>query len=133
MAFRINKPATENFPKAKSKKDKGYISWLHQLPCVVTGRYGVEAAHVSYANPRYGSYGRGKGTKVSDLFALPMCREEHARQHAMGSEVTYWSEVGENPHSLAVVLWAIYSQYGDEGTPFAVSAIMQRVHERGMK
>ncbi len=132
MASRIAPRTEAYFPKAKSKKDKGYLAWLHQLPCVVTGRYGVEAAHLSYANPRYGHYGRARGTKASDLWALPLCPEEHRIQHS-GSEITYWSEVGENPHSLAVVLWAIYSQYGDEGTPFAVSAIMQRINDRGKK
>ncbi len=132
MAFRINKPATENFPKAKSKKNASFLDFVRQLPCCVTGRYGVEAAHLSYANPRYGHYGRARGTKASDIWALPLCPEEHRIQHS-GSEVTYWSEVGENPHSLAVVLWAIYSQYGDEGTPFAVSAIMQRINDRGKK
>jgi len=132
MASRIA-PRTETyFPKAKRKKDKGYLAWLHQLPCIVTGLYGVEAAHLSYANPRYGHYGRARGTKASDIWALPLCPEEHRIQHS-GSEVAYWSEVGENPHSLAVVLWAIYSQYGDEGTPFAVSAIMQRINDRGKK
>jgi len=132
MALRINKPATENFPKAKSKKDKGYLQFLHLLPSVVSGRYGVEAAHVSYASPRYGHYGRGRGTKASDLWALPMTPEEHRESHG-GSEVQYWSDVGENPHALAVVLWAIYSQYGDAGVPFAISAIMQRINDRGKK
>jgi len=133
MAYRINKQTEESFPKAKSKKDRSYVSWLHDLPCVVTGRYGVEAAHVSYANPRYGCYGRGKGTKVSDIYALPLSPEEHRKQHWSGNEIQYWSDVGENPHSLAVVLWAIYSQYGDAGVPFAVSAIMQRINDRGKK
>lgn len=132
MAWQIAPREQQSFPKAKSKKDKSYVSWLHNLPCCVTGRYGVEAAHVSYANPRYASYGRGKGTKVSDLFALPLCPEEHRIQHSM-NEVEYWSDVGENPHSLALVLWAIYSQYGEVGTPFAVSAIMQRINDRGKK
>lgn len=132
MAFQIRPREDTYFPKKKATKNKGYLAWLHELPCVVSGRYGVEAAHLSYANPRYGHYGRGRGTKASDMWALPLCSDEHRSQHS-GSELTYWSEVGENPHSLAVVLWAIYSQYGEEGTPFAVSAIMQRINERGKK
>ncbi len=32
MAFRINKPATENFPKAKSKKDKVVNGTENVLP-----------------------------------------------------------------------------------------------------
>lgn len=132
MAFRINMQTEESFPKAKSKKDKGYLHFLHSLPSVISGRYGVEAAHLSYANPRYGHYGRGKGTKASDMWALPMTPEEHRESHSM-NEVEYWSDVGENPHSLALVLWAIYSQYGETGVPFAVSAIMQRINDRGKK
>lgn len=132
MAFEVRKQEATYFPKSKPMKKASYLEFLRKLPCVVSGRYGVEAAHLSYANPRYGHYGRGRGTKASDMWALPLCPEEHRAQHS-GSEVSYWSEVGETPHSLAVVLWAIYSQYGEEGTQFAVSAIMQRINDRGKK
>lgn len=38
----------------------------------------TEAAHVDYAGDK------GMGSKVSDCFALPMCRRHHAEQHRVG-------------------------------------------------
>jgi len=113
MAFEIRKSTETHFVKAKAKKDKGYLSFLHELPCCVTGRYGVQAAHVSFASPIHGSYGRGKGTKVPDAFALPLSPEEHDKQHRM-NEWIYWSETGINPHSLANCLFVIYSIYPEQ-------------------
>lgn len=117
MAFRVAHAATPPIePRGRSKKDAGYLKWLHQLPCVLTGRYGVQAAHISYTATRWGCYGRGKGTKVSDLFALPLNAESHALQHSgkLGSEESFWAHYGIDPHELCVVLWAIYSQYEPE-------------------
>jgi hypothetical protein len=38
----------------------------------------MEAAHVDYAGDK------GMGTKVSDRFAIPLCSDHHALQHAVG-------------------------------------------------
>lgn len=62
MAMRINTAAFRTEPeppKRRPKKRSDYLSFLHKLPCVVTGRFGVEAAHVSYASIFHGHFGRG--------------------------------------------------------------------------
>lgn len=112
MASRIAYIHREEPPKRRPEKRKDYLAFLHKLPCVVTGRYEVQAAHVSYANSWFGAYGRGKGTKAPDRFALPLCAEEHARQHNM-NEQAYWASVGVNPHELANTLFGLWHDYDE--------------------
>lgn len=121
-AFRI---AAANFnptPKRKAAKSKDYLSFLHLLPCIVTGQHIVQAAHVSFAAPKYGHYGRGKGTKAPDRWALPLREEEHRRQHSM-NEQDYWDSVGIDPHQVALVVWGLFSDMGDDALPFAAAVI----------
>ena len=121
MTLRIIKPPPYH-PKRQAKKEGDYLAFLHCLPCVVSGVYGVQAAHVSFAAPEYGAYGRGKGSKASDRWALPLSPEEHARQHAM-NEQEYWRQAGIDPHMLALKLWGLYSEMGEDAAPFAVDLI----------
>jgi hypothetical protein len=96
---------------AKARKDSGYLAWLHEVPCIVTGTLPVEAAHLSTANPKYGHMGRGKGQKAHDRWALPLSQDEHRLQHHQG-EATYWRErwvrLGIKPHFTALVLHGLY-------------------------
>ena len=128
MSVRIVK-AAPYFPAKKQSKNAGYLKFLHELPCVVTGKFGVEAAHVSFPNAEYGSYGRGKGTKVADMFALPLSPEEHRRQHS-GNEREYWAAVGINPHLLCLKLYCVWANYGDAATEFAIAIINQTRNEK---
>ena len=106
--------AFANAPTGKTSKpvkDKPYLEWLHGLPCIVTGRLEVQAAHVSYPAPQYGKLGRGKSTKESDRWAVPLCAEEHALQHTM-NERDYWRMRGIDP---CVVALAIHGAYPNTG------------------
>lgn len=128
MAMRINTAAFRTEPeppKRRPKKRSDYLAFLHQLPCVVTGRIGVQAAHLSYANLFHGHFGRGKQTKAPDRFALPLCPEEHAAQHAM-NEREYWTSKGINPHELANTLFGIWSDYDE---PEAVTHCTHRINQ----
>ncbi len=72
-AFRIahNAAIPTPTPKAKAVKSKGYLAFLHSLPCCVSGKRDVQAAHLSMAAPQFAHYGRGKGRKAPDRWALP--------------------------------------------------------------
>ena len=126
MGHRIAYIAPDPTPKAKPSKSKGYLAWLHELPCCVSGQFGVHAAHLSFAAPRYGHYGRGKGSKASDRWALPLAPAEHARQHSM-NEQDYWREVGIDPHLLALTIHGLWTDLGDGGQPFAQAIINQHL------
>lgn len=112
-------------PKRRPEKKKAYIAFLHHLPSAVSGKYGVEASHLSFASPLHGHYGRGRGTKAPDLFALPLTSEEHHKSHMMGEE-NYWASVGIDPHDLALSLWAIYSLYDEDE---AISRCTARIRQ----
>jgi hypothetical protein len=121
MAFRIASIPREEPPRKRPAKRAGYIAWLHTLPCCVTGQAGVQAAHLSYASPWHGHYGRAKGTKAPDRFALPLCDAEHRRQHAMNEEA-YWQGVGINPHELALTVFGLFNDYDEHEATKRASA-----------
>lgn len=116
-------------PQRKPAKSKDYLAFIHNLPCVLTGVYGVQAAHLSMAAPKYGHYGRGKQRKASDRWALPMCPAQHDRQHRIGEEV-FWSAAGVNPHILALTIFGLWSDLGDDAEPFAAAIINQNIISR---
>lgn len=121
--FRVaNTFRPEPTPKKKATKSKSYLAFIHSLPCCVSGRYGVEAAHLSFAATRYGHYGRGKGTKVSDRWVLPLHADEHRRQHSMNEE-SFWVAAGINPHVLALTIHGLWTDLGDGAEPFATAII----------
>lgn len=114
MAARIAyQPERFTTPKRRPAKKPAYLAFLHHLPCCVTGQYGVEASHLSFASPEHAHYGRAKSTKAPDLFALPLSKAEHERSHRIG-EQQFWACSGINPHELALALWAIYSLYDED-------------------
>lgn len=132
MAFRIAPQTTTQFPKSKPRKSGAYLEFVRSLPCVVSGAREVQAAHLSYANPRYGHYGRGKGSKAPDRWALPLSEAEHRRQHSMNEE-SYWRSVGINPHVLALVIFGLWADMGDDAENFAIAVINQtRVGKYGL-
>lgn len=111
MGFAIKRPDTAfslspTDKKRPAKKDADYLKWLHELPCLVTGTRPVEAAHVSFADPRYGKRERGKCEKSDDRWALPLCRAEHDRQHRIG-ERAYWASVKIDPLQVALALYGV--------------------------
>lgn len=107
----------------KPVKNRSYMDFIHSLPCVVTGKYGVEAAHLSTSNPVYGHTGRGRSQKAADMWILSLSSAEHRKQHDM-RETQYWSEAGINPWRLCSILWMIFSTEGpDAGISVALEAI----------
>ena len=118
MAFRI---ASSLAPKPiKAVKREPYLQWVRSLPCIVTGRMGVEAAHISTGNMRYGHAGRGKSQKADDRWALSLSPEQHRIQHSM-NEMTYWRAVGINPYVAALVL---HGMYCSKATPEDAATVM---------
>lgn len=105
-------------------KSKGFLSWLHSLPCIVSHVSPVEAAHLSTPNEHYGHLGRAKGRKASDCWALPLSKELHDKQHK-GNEMRFWRSHKINPHHAAVVLHNIYSTQGEDGLPHAQQMILR--------
>lgn len=112
MAGQVPKYATafsqQPTGKASKRVEKpAYLDFIRDLPCIVTRKLGVDAAHISYADPRAGKLGRGKSSKESDCWAVPLHPDEHRRQHGM-DEREYWRSVGIDPVQTAAFLHAAY-------------------------
>ncbi|MCQ8781662.1 DUF968 domain-containing protein [Mangrovibrevibacter kandeliae] len=95
---------------APRQRDERHLAFIRTLPCVVTGVYGVEAAHVSYRAAAVGKRQRGLGEKADDQWTVPLAPVEHRRQHSM-NERAYWQSVGIDPIAVAQ---ALYGVSGDE-------------------
>lgn len=71
-AFRMPRYDTAfSLAPAKGKKrpriENGkHLAWIRTLPCIITGQYGVEAAHIRYAAPHLGKRDTGKAEKPDE-------------------------------------------------------------------
>jgi hypothetical protein len=101
-AFSVGAPQGRRRPRVTFP---GHLAWIRTLPCVITGRRDVEAAHIRFGDTRCGKPAPGMGAKPDDIFVLPLCREKHEEQHR-GSEWAFWKEHGIDPHFVALALWA---------------------------
>lgn len=95
-------------PKQRSprKTDARHLAFIRMLPCLVTGRGPVEAAHVRYADLPKGKRYTGKGEKPDDRWAVPLHPEVHREQHSM-SERAFWDKQGIDPCAVALQLFAV--------------------------
>jgi hypothetical protein len=55
--------------------------------------------HLRYLQPR------ALGRKVSDEFAVPLCRSHHRAVHRAGDEQAWWTAAGIDPAKVARQLW----------------------------
>lgn len=128
MAYEIRTGGFDATPKRKPKKAPDYLAFIRTLPCLVTRRQDswIQAAHLSYANRSYGHYGRGKGTKAPDRWALPLCEaQHHIQHHTATNERVFWSEAGINPHLACLVIWGLWSDAHEDATEEVVQLILR--------
>lgn len=76
----------------------------------MTGRYPVEAAHLSLASQGHGHEGRGKSQKASDRWVLPLHPDLHREQHSM-NEAAFWRSRRIDPHLACLILYGIYNEH----------------------
>jgi len=107
-------------PKSKPLRDRKFLDWLREQPCLVTNRYGnSETETVDPAHFRWGTDG-GASMKPSDCYATPLIHSEHLKQHR--GEVSYWLEViNEDPAILCrfmkdALKWRYYQKTGNVPT-----------------
>ena len=129
---RIKPPETAFRPGKQTRRveRKDHLMFIRQLPCVSCQTMrGVQAAHLSTFNDNAGHYGRGKGSKASDRWTLPLCEGCHTYQHKIGEE-KFWERIGD-PWIMALVLFGIHidaDALGDTAfsQPFAEELIKRR-------
>jgi ERF superfamily protein len=80
-------------------RDRAHLQFVSSQPCMLCGRQPSDAHHLRFAQPR------ALGRKVSDEFAVPLCRTHHRVLHARGDEATWWNELKIDPVAAAQKLW----------------------------
>jgi len=90
--------------KRPREHDKAHLDFIRSLPCLVTGKRPVEAAHLRYPDLRYGKTSVGMGEKPDDRWTVPLHRDQHRDQHAAGDERGWWASHGIDPVPVAMAL-----------------------------
>lgn len=76
-------PHPDDIPKALGRsavskgpeRDRAILSKVHAFPCLICGRYGVEAHHIRECFPAT------MGKRISDRYTVPLCRVHHRELH----------------------------------------------------
>lgn len=115
-AARIIRPITA-FSVASTKQkrprveDKAHLAFIRTLSCCICGKPGPDPAHIRSASAVHGKRETGGSEKPHDKWTVPLCREHHDQQHAVGNELLWWASTGIDPFGLAL---ALYSATGDD-------------------
>ena len=86
--------------KPVRERDRDHLRFVAAQPCLVCGRTPSDAHHIKFAEHR------AMGRKVSDRFAVPICRLHHRELHRHGNECVWWQSQGIDPLAFAATLWA---------------------------
>jgi hypothetical protein len=93
-------------PEPRRLRDRDHLRFVAKQPCLICGRQPCDAHHLRFAQAR------GLGQKVSNEFAVPLCRAHHRELHRAGKEVDWWSRMGVEPLQLARSLWCASHRSG---------------------
>jgi ERF superfamily len=80
-------------------RNREHLRYVAQQPCLVCGRKPSDSHHLGFTQPR------ALGRKVSDEFAVPLCRGHHRAAHRSRDELVWWRQVGIDPIKVARRLW----------------------------
>lgn len=128
--IRITQEACQRYGKDTAPvASKTYRDWVNKLPCMVSGTWPVEAAHLNTASAFWGHTGRAKRNKASDRWVLPLSQEKHREQHH-GGEMEFWARHRINPHLAATILYGLFNERGDDGIERARQMILGGVFAR---
>jgi hypothetical protein len=80
-------------------RSKEHLRYVTSLPCLFCARKPSDAHHLRFMQPR------ALGRKVSDEFAVPLCRTHHRAAHRAKDEQAWWRSIGIDPVKIARKLW----------------------------
>src|SRR3954464_15080247 len=80
-------------------RNREHLRYVGQQACLICGRKQSDSHHLRYLQPR------ALGRKVSDEFAVPLCRSHHRAVHRAGDEQAWWKAAGIDPVKVARQLW----------------------------
>jgi hypothetical protein len=80
-------------------RDKEHLRFVGKQACLVCGRKHSDPHHLGFMQPR------ALGRRVSDEFAVPLCRIHHREVHRVSDEPAWWKRMGIEPVAVARKLW----------------------------
>jgi hypothetical protein len=80
-------------------RNREHLRYVAQQACLVCGRKPSDPHHLGFTQPR------ALGRKVSDEFAVPLCRGHHRAVHRSRDERAWWRQTGIDPIKVARRLW----------------------------
>jgi hypothetical protein len=80
-------------------RNREHLRYVAQQACLVCGRKPSDPHHLGFTQPR------ALGRKVSDEFAVPLCRGHHRAVHRSRDERAWWRQAGIDPIQVARKLW----------------------------
>src|SRR5262245_13050727 len=80
-------------------RNREHLRCVAQQACLVCGRKPSDPHHLGFTQPR------ALGRKVSDEFAVPLCRGHHRAVHRSRDERAWWKQTGIDPIKVARRLW----------------------------
>jgi ERF superfamily len=86
-------------PAPRRYRNREHLRYVAQQACLICGRKQSDAHHLRYLQPR------ALSRKVSDEFAVPLCRSHHRAVHRAGDEQAWWKAAGIDPVKVARQLW----------------------------
>jgi hypothetical protein len=95
----INAEGATAISKPVRERDRDHLKFVAAQPCLVCGRTPSDAHHIKFAEQR------AMGRKVSDRFAVPICRLHHRELHRHGNERAWWQSQAIDPFPIAASLW----------------------------
>jgi hypothetical protein len=126
VAWHIDKSALAH-GEPRRYRDRAHLEFVASQPCLLCGRQPSDAHHLRFAQPR------ALGRRVSDEFAVPLCRTHHRVLHNRGDEAAWWKAVKFDPVIVAQRLWEYTRLKGHRrrGTPLADETAPTPVTEGG--
>jgi ERF superfamily len=98
VAWHVDKSALP-LSEPRRYRDRAHLKFVSAQPCLLCGRRPSDAHHLRHMQPR------ALGRRVSDEFAVPLCRTHHRTLHRRGDEAAWWQSVNIDPAIFAQRLW----------------------------
>jgi len=80
-------------------RNQEHLRYVAQQACLICARKPSDPHHLGFTQPR------ALGRKVSDEFAVPLCRGHHRAVHRSRDERAWWRQAGIDPIKVARRLW----------------------------
>ena len=80
-------------------RNREHLRYVAQQACLICARKPSDPHHLGFTQPR------ALGRKVSDEFAVPLCRGHHRAVHRSRDERAWWRQAGIDPIKVARRLW----------------------------